>query len=119
MPAGTGIRTVFDQACAHHGTRPNIVLEASAPAAIIDLAARGLGVAILSESMVDAHQGRLHALAIDDIDAPALLLLVWRAHHSPALNAFLTQARRAFRRASPTDDEAPRTRRRRPGCREG
>src|SRR5450755_3558838 len=34
LPEGTGIRTVFDQACAANGIRPNIALQASAPMAV-------------------------------------------------------------------------------------
>ena len=57
MPTGTGIRTVFDQACAAAGLRPDIALQASAPDAVADLAIRGLGVAILSESMATDYRG--------------------------------------------------------------
>src|SRR6478672_11222141 len=59
LPAGTGIRTVFDDACTMAGIRPNIALQAAAPAAVADLAARGLGVAILSESTAPADDDRL------------------------------------------------------------
>ncbi|MCO6003943.1 hypothetical protein NE236_03025 [Actinoallomurus purpureus] len=46
MPPGTGLRTVFDQACAAQSLQPAIALQA-----IADLATRGLAVAILSDSM--------------------------------------------------------------------
>jgi DNA-binding transcriptional LysR family regulator len=62
MPEGTGIRTVFDRGCAARGARPDIALQASAPSAVADLAARGLGVAILTGSMVENHA--LRALPI-------------------------------------------------------
>ncbi len=96
MPQGTGIRTVFDQACAAKSIRPNIALQASAAAAIRDLAVRGLGVAILSESMVANHDERLRALVLDDIKTPALLALIWRATSSPALRELLKLSREAF-----------------------
>jgi DNA-binding transcriptional LysR family regulator len=96
LPAGTGIRTVLDQACAAQGLRPDIALEASAPGAVADLAARGLGVAILSESMAAAHAARLQALPIGDIGIPALLALVWKPAPNPALRAFLRHCREAF-----------------------
>jgi DNA-binding transcriptional LysR family regulator len=76
MPEGTGVRTVFDQACAARGINPDIALQASAPGAVADLAIRGLGIAILSESMVTKHIGRLKALLIADIETPAVLALV-------------------------------------------
>ncbi len=103
MPQGTGIRTVFDQACATNGIRPSIALQASAAAAVRDLAARGLGVAILSESMVANDDERLKALVLDDINTPALLALIWRTTTSPALRALLKLCHQAF------DPQPPQT----------
>jgi DNA-binding transcriptional LysR family regulator len=97
LPQGTGIRAVFDQACAAHGIRPDIALQASAPDAIADLAVRGLGVAILSASMTARHNGRLTAVAIDDIEIPAVLALIWTRTQSPALRELLRHCREAFR----------------------
>jgi DNA-binding transcriptional LysR family regulator len=54
LPAGTGIRSALDEACASQGVRLAVTLEASAPAAVADLAARGLGVAVLSQTMAAA-----------------------------------------------------------------
>lgn len=97
MPQGTGIRAVFDQACAARGLTPGIALEASAPGTVADLAARGLGVAILSETIAAAHRGRLRAFLIEDIEPPALLALVWKPAPGPALGEFLRHCRSAFR----------------------
>jgi DNA-binding transcriptional LysR family regulator len=96
LPKGTGIRTVFDQACAAKRVRPDIVLQASAPAAVADLAVRGLGIAILSESMAANYDGRLTALAIDDIETPAVLALIWTTTKSPALQELLRHTHAAF-----------------------
>jgi len=96
LPEGTGIRAVFDQACAAHGIRPDIALQASAPGAVADLAIRGLGTAILSRSMTDRHDGRLVAVAIDDIETPAVLALIWARTPSPALRELLVHSRDAF-----------------------
>jgi DNA-binding transcriptional LysR family regulator len=87
LPAGTGIRTVFDDACSAAGIRPNISLQAAAPGAVADLAGRGLGVAILSESTAPADE-RLRALVVADVRTPALLALVWRMTENSALQAF-------------------------------
>lgn len=95
MPQGTGIRAVFDEACAARGLKLDIALEASAPGTAADLAARGLGIAILSESMAAAYPG-LEARVIEDVDVPALLTLVWRPAPSPAAEAFLRCCRAAF-----------------------
>lgn len=96
MPQGTGIRSVFDEACAARGLRLDIALEASAPGTAADLAARGLGVAILSESMAASYPS-LDARVIEDVDVPALLTLVWRPAPSPAAEEFLRCCRSAFR----------------------
>ncbi|GAA3048941.1 LysR substrate-binding domain-containing protein [Streptomyces roseofulvus] len=96
MPRGTGLRAVLDQACADQDLRPAIPLEAGAADALADLAARGLGVAVLSASMAAAHADRLAVLPLDDVDVPALLALVWRPARHPAVHAFLTHARRSF-----------------------
>ncbi|MHC5262748.1 LysR family transcriptional regulator [Streptomyces sp. UC4497] len=98
MPPGTGLRTVFDRACTAQGLRPTIALQASAADSIAALADRGLGVAVLSESMVADHPDGLTARTIDDVDTPALLALVWKRAHNPALRELLGHARRAFAR---------------------
>jgi len=96
LPEGTGIRAVFDQACEIAGQQPNIALQASAPAAVADLAARGLGIAILTESIAASLEGRLAALDIDDIKTPAVLALIWSRTPNPALRELVQHGRRAF-----------------------
>jgi DNA-binding transcriptional LysR family regulator len=96
MPEGTGVRAVFDEACAANGTRVDIALQASAPGTVADLAQRGLGIAILSESMAATHSSRLTALGIDDVDTLAVLALVWSPVPSPALNGLLPHLRATF-----------------------
>lgn len=99
MPTGTGVRTVFDRACAGQNLRPVVALQAGAPDAIADLAACGLAVAVLSESMAAAHRDRLVTLALDDAETPAFLALVWKDTGRPAVRELLVHSRRAFRRA--------------------
>lgn len=97
MPSGTGLRTVFDRACAGQGLEPSIALEAGASDAMADLAVRGLGVAVLSASMAAAYSDRLTARTIEDVEIPALLSLVWRdARGGPAVRELLLRCRRAF-----------------------
>jgi DNA-binding transcriptional LysR family regulator len=95
MPDGTGLRAAFDRACAGNGVRPYIAMQATAPGTIADLAARGLGVAILSLSMAEVFADRLKALVIEDAEVPALLALVWSTQ-SPSCQEFLRHCRRAF-----------------------
>ncbi|MFF7339775.1 LysR family transcriptional regulator [Streptomyces sp. NPDC008163] len=98
MPPGTGLRAVLDQACAAQHLHPSIAMQAGAADAIADLAARGLGVAVLSESMAATHRDRLTARTIDDIETPALLALLWKSTHNPAVRELLAHSRRAFTR---------------------
>jgi len=99
LPLGTGIRGVLDQACAAAGLRPVIALQATAPTAVADLAARGLGVAVLSASMPVDLAG-LSVVPVTGVDIAALLALVWRTEHSPAVRALLPHLRAAFRTTS-------------------
>lgn len=95
LPPGTGIRTVLDRGCADLNCRASIALQASAPDAVADLATRGLGVAILSESMATSYPD-LASRVIADVDVEAVLALVWRPEISPALRELLSFTTRAF-----------------------
>jgi DNA-binding transcriptional LysR family regulator len=95
LPVGTGIRNVLDEACVALGLIPDIALVATSPSAVAELASRGLGVAVLSESMAAAYPD-LRAVPIDGIELPALLALVWRERAGPALTALLPHFAAAF-----------------------
>lgn len=95
LPRGTGIRAVLDRAAAAQGLTPTVALQASAPGAVIDLALRGLGVAVLSRSMVADHAG-LRGLPLTDADIPAVLALISAPTKSPALRELLTHCHRSF-----------------------
>jgi DNA-binding transcriptional LysR family regulator len=96
MPMGTGVRTVFDLACAQDGLRPDIALQASAPSAVADLADRGLGVAIFSATMAATYSDRLTAVPVAGISTPSLFALVWSNSPSLALREFLRYISEAF-----------------------
>ncbi|WP_229076076.1 LysR family transcriptional regulator [Actinoplanes sp. DH11] len=95
LPVGTGIRTVLDQARAALAVDLPVALAATSPDTVAGLARRGLGVAVLSESMSSAYPD-LVAVPIDDVPIPALLALVWQNRTSPALAAFLRHCLAAF-----------------------
>ena len=57
LPPGAGVRAAFDTACAAKGVKVRVTLEASAPDTVAGLGERGLGVAILSETMASAAPG--------------------------------------------------------------
>lgn len=96
MPRGTGLRTVFDHACAEQDLGPTIALQASAAPAIAGLATRGLAVGILTDSMVAPYRDRLVARVIEDLDARASLALLWPHDPSPTLRELLVHCRRSF-----------------------
>ena len=96
LPIGTGVRSVLDRDCAQQGLRSEITLQASAADAVVDLAARGLGVAVLTDTMASSYEDRMKTLAITDIRTPARLALVWRRSPNAALTRLLDHARRTF-----------------------
>jgi DNA-binding transcriptional LysR family regulator len=97
LPRGTGLRAVLERACAGAGWQPRIPFEASDPFMLARLAARGLGVAILPESVPAAVEG-LHALALTRPRLRGQLALAWRADGptSPAADALIAAARAAL-----------------------
>ncbi|WP_167101607.1 LysR family transcriptional regulator [Mycobacterium sp. DL592] len=93
LPRGTGIRRRLDDACAAAGVTPRIAFEAGNPMELADLAARGLGTAILPQS-VSRHRSDLHAVALTP-ELRGRLVLAWRAHGpvSPAARVLIGLAR--------------------------
>jgi DNA-binding transcriptional LysR family regulator len=51
LPRGTGVRAALDAACAEAGFAPRIVFEASALPMVVQLATRGLGLAVVPSSI--------------------------------------------------------------------
>jgi DNA-binding transcriptional LysR family regulator len=94
LPRGTGLRSCLDAACARLGFEPRITLEASNLGILAALASRGLGVAILPESVALAHP-ELHAIAITRPAMRGRLALAWRTGGpiSPAARALISCAR--------------------------
>ncbi|NED89618.1 LysR family transcriptional regulator, partial [Streptomyces sp. SID11233] len=71
------------------GLVPAVAMEANAPGAVLHLAARGLGAAVLSASMVEGAP-ELRALRLEGTSVRGVLALVTRkAPPSPALAALL------------------------------
>ncbi|MGP3928259.1 LysR family transcriptional regulator [Streptomyces sp. 8N616] len=95
LPRGTGLRTAFDNACAAAGFRPRIAFEASDPHVLVELAGRGLGVAVLPASLAGAHRDQLHAVTLTRPAVRSSLALAWRAEGpvSPAARALIRHAR--------------------------
>jgi len=95
LPIGTGLRSRLDNACATAGVKPRIAFEASDPRILAQLAARGLGVAVLPESVTDIRSGKLHPLAITRPSIRGRIELAWRAEGptSPAATALINHVR--------------------------
>lgn len=98
LPPGTGIRSHLDAECAKAGFTPEIAFEASQPVMLAQLAARGLGVAVLPDSLA-RHRADLHPLTIVRPRLRGQLVFAWRSGGpvSPAARALLGRARRHLR----------------------
>ncbi|MBO2447231.1 LysR family transcriptional regulator [Actinomadura barringtoniae] len=103
LPRGTGLRMVFDEACAAARVKPRVAFEASDPPTLARLAERGLGVAILPEVAARHPDSRVHPLAIAGARLRGRIALAWRAEGpiSPAARALIARARAHL--PSPTD----------------
>jgi DNA-binding transcriptional LysR family regulator len=92
---GSGLRTVLENACRDAGFVPRITAEAGELASLVELAAGGLGVAVLPRSAADRGD-----VAVIDITRPRLrrrTALAWNeTTTSPAGRAFLELANRRF-----------------------
>ncbi|WP_236792460.1 LysR family transcriptional regulator [Amycolatopsis sp. GM8] len=95
LPVGSGIRSHVDTAFAKAGFAPAIAFEASHPLTLAQLAARGLGVAMLPDSVARSQEG-LHPLTIVKPRLRGQLVFAWRADGpaSPAARVLLDLARR-------------------------
>ncbi|MEV5826068.1 LysR family transcriptional regulator [Spirillospora sp. NPDC052242] len=95
LPRGTGVRAVLDRACAAAGLRPRVAFEAGEPPVLAELAARGLGVAVVPESAARAFADGLHVLPIVRPRLRGRVVLAWRAEgpRSPAARALTARAR--------------------------
>jgi DNA-binding transcriptional LysR family regulator len=98
---GSGLRTVLESACRDAGFVPTIIAETGELGSLVELAAEGLGVAVLPRSAADGA-----AVAVLEITRPRLrrrTALAWNeTAASPAGRAFLALANTRF-------DSPPRT----------
>jgi DNA-binding transcriptional LysR family regulator len=90
LPRGAGIRASLDEGCAAAGVQAKVALEASNPQVVGDLAARGLGVAVLPQSYARTRDD----LRLIRITRPTLrgrVAVAWRSDGrlSPAATALI------------------------------
>ncbi|MEV7855411.1 LysR substrate-binding domain-containing protein [Streptomyces sp. NPDC088135] len=92
LPRGTGIRGVLDRACAQAGFQPRIAFQAAAPLFLAQLAARGLGVAVVPALPADTVSAfGLRMLEITEPRLRGRVALAWRTDGptSPAATVVL------------------------------
>jgi DNA-binding transcriptional LysR family regulator len=94
---GSGLRRLLENSCARAGFRPRVAFETSDVSLLTDLAARGLGVAIVPRSIAIEGTTR-NDLTMTNITRPTLrrhVVLAYRrgGPQSPAAQAFLEVAR--------------------------
>ncbi len=94
LPRGTGLRSSLDDACVAGGLHPSIAFEAGDPRVLADLAAHGLGVAVVPRSLATRRQD-LHALDITDPALHGRIALAWRSGGpiAPAARVLINHAR--------------------------
>ena len=99
LPRGTGLRARLDEACAAAGFTPRIAFEASAPELLAELAANGLGAAILPGPFAGYRSDRLRPITIRPPDLRGRLVFAWRSGgpDSPAGRALVALARDTVR----------------------
>ena len=91
LPRGTGVRAALDAACAAAGFTPRIVFEASALPMVVELAGRGLGLAVVPASIPNGPG----ILRLTEPQLRSRLELAWRCAPAanPAARALIEQAR--------------------------
>lgn len=94
LPKGTGLRARLDSALAAANIAALVAFEAGDPHLLAQLAARGLGTAILPAPAARAHHDQLHILTITRPCLAGQVALARRADGptSPATQAFLRRA---------------------------
>jgi DNA-binding transcriptional LysR family regulator len=98
LPTGTGMRSSLDAAFGAAGLEPTISFEAGDPRLVAELAAAGLGVGIVPQSVADARQSLLHTIAITRPTLQGEVALAWRGRGpiSPATRALVDRLRQAI-----------------------
>ncbi|MFJ8164915.1 LysR family transcriptional regulator [Streptomyces sp. NPDC096136] len=96
LSPGTGIRAAYEDSCRRIGLEPRVDIDASSPAALLRLAERGAGAAVLSAS--SAQGSGLRTVRLTDAATHARLALITRrGQRSPAAQLLHTRLLAALR----------------------
>jgi DNA-binding transcriptional LysR family regulator len=105
LTPGSGLRAVLENASRNAGFTPRIVAETGELGSLVELAAEGLGVALLPRSVLTAGEPRLAVLELTRPRLQRRSALAWRdSPISPAGRAFLDLVRQIL--APRVDDTA-------------
>ncbi|MFD9908720.1 LysR family transcriptional regulator [Streptomyces sp. NPDC059063] len=98
LPRGTGLRAVLERSCARAGFTPRVAFEAASLGLLAQLAARGLGVAVVPAPEAEGTEPGLRALPFADPGPRGRIGLARRADgpEGPAARAFLARVRAAL-----------------------
>lgn len=99
LPRGTGLRAVLERACAQAGFAPKVAFEAAAPPLLVQLAARGLGVAVFPAPGAEAAAAQgMRVVGFEEPCPRGRLGIAWRTDGpaGPAARAFLARLRAAL-----------------------
>lgn len=101
LPVGSGQREMIETAAATFGFSPRICAESGDVHLLVELAAQGIGIALVPRSAIPAD----HPAALIEISRPRLhrrLLLIWQHRAlSPAARAWLDHARAKLPHVAP------------------
>jgi DNA-binding transcriptional LysR family regulator len=94
LPPGAGLRACLDEACTNAGIRPRISFETGDPRVATQLAAKGLGVAVVPRTVAGIDQDHLHTLTISGPELRGRLAIAWLANgpSSPAARVLIRRA---------------------------
>jgi len=105
LPQATGVRAAFESACAGASLRPQAAYEVSTPAAAIELAREGLGVALVPEAAAEPHGGGLRVVTIIRPMIRSRLVLAWSSAAAttgrPAARALIRTTAHDLARSGP------------------
>ncbi|WP_426502961.1 LysR family transcriptional regulator [Dactylosporangium sp. McL0621] len=109
LPKGSGLRAFLQAACDQAGFEPVFAFEATDPYLLVQLAARGLGVCVLPESIAKTYADQLHVMTITRPRLRGQIAFAWKSAgpHNAAARQFIRHAHRTFTTTKPqagTDD---------------